>query len=103
MAALRQKRPFTQSPYLYGQTIKKQKATRVLHRIAFVRLSPHALQGFRLGAHSVRVCLECDGITQSSVHTRYVMLAKVANKDTQSVVSALIKQARKLPSELYKS
>ena len=36
-------------------------------------------------------------------HTRYVMLAKVANKDTQSVVSALIKQARKLPNELYKS
>ena len=36
-------------------------------------------------------------------HTRYVMLAKVANKDTQSVVSALIRQARKLPSELYKS
>src|SRR5712672_3240538 len=36
-------------------------------------------------------------------HTRYVMLAKVANKDIQSVVSALIKQARKLPSELYKS
>ena len=31
------------------------------------------------------------------------MLSKVANKDTQSVVSALIKQARKLPSELYKS
>jgi len=36
-------------------------------------------------------------------HTRYVMLAKVANKETQTVVSALIKQARKLPSELYKS
>ena len=31
------------------------------------------------------------------------MLAKVANKDTQSVVSALIKQAHKLPRELYKS
>jgi hypothetical protein len=29
-----------------------------------------------------------------------VMLAKVANKDTLSVVSALIKQARKLRSEL---
>ena len=27
-------------------------------------------------------------------HTRYVLLAKVANKDTQTVVSALIKQAR---------
>jgi IS30 family transposase len=36
-------------------------------------------------------------------HTRYVMLAKVANKDTQTVVSALIKQANKLPDELYKS
>ena len=35
--------------------------------------------------------------------TRYVMLAKVANKDTKSVVTALIKQAHKLPSELYKS
>jgi transposase, IS30 family len=36
-------------------------------------------------------------------HTRYVMLAKVTNKDTQTVVSALIKQAKKLPDELYKS
>jgi len=36
-------------------------------------------------------------------HTRYVMLARVANKDTQTVVSALITQAKKLPSELYKS
>jgi IS30 family transposase len=36
-------------------------------------------------------------------HTRYVMLVKVANKETQTVVSALIKQSKKLPSELYKS
>ena len=36
-------------------------------------------------------------------HTRYVMLARVTGKDTQTVVSALIKQARKLPAELYKS
>jgi IS30 family transposase len=36
-------------------------------------------------------------------HTRYVMLAKVANKDTQTVISALIKQAKKLPQELYRS
>jgi IS30 family transposase len=36
-------------------------------------------------------------------HTRYVMLAKVKNKDTESVISALIKQSKKLPSELYKS
>ena len=36
-------------------------------------------------------------------HTRYVMLVKVANKETNTVVSALIKQAKKLPDELYKS
>ncbi len=36
-------------------------------------------------------------------HSRYVMLIKVANKDTQGVVTALIKHARRLPDELYKS
>ena len=35
--------------------------------------------------------------------TRYVMLAKVRNKDSHSVIQALIKQARKLPKELYRS
>ena len=35
--------------------------------------------------------------------SRYVMLVKVANKDTESVVTALIKSAQKLPRELYKS
>jgi len=36
-------------------------------------------------------------------HTRYVMLVKVSNKETDTVVSALIRQAKKLPTELYKS
>jgi IS30 family transposase len=36
-------------------------------------------------------------------HTRYVMLAKVPGKDTETVINALIKQAHKLPRELYKS
>ena len=36
-------------------------------------------------------------------HTRYVMLVKVANKETETVVSALIKQVKKLPTELSKS
>lgn len=35
--------------------------------------------------------------------TRYVMLVKVASKDTETVINALIKNARKLPQELYKS
>ena len=36
-------------------------------------------------------------------HTRYVMLAKVNTNDTETVINALIKQAHKLPRELYKS
>ena len=34
-------------------------------------------------------------------HTRYVMLVKVKGKDTETVISALIKHAHKLPAELY--
>lgn len=36
-------------------------------------------------------------------HSRYVMLTKIANKDSETVINALIKQAKKLPQELYKS
>jgi len=36
-------------------------------------------------------------------HTRYVMLARVGSKDTETVIDALIKQAHKLPREVYKS
>ncbi|WP_266172234.1 IS30 family transposase [Dyella subtropica] len=36
-------------------------------------------------------------------HTRYVMLVKVARKDTETVIPALITHARTLPKELYKS
>jgi IS30 family transposase len=35
--------------------------------------------------------------------TRYVMLVRVAWKDSETVINALIKQAHKLPRELYKS
>jgi IS30 family transposase len=36
-------------------------------------------------------------------HTRYVMLVKIPSRDTETVVNALIKHAKKLPNELYKS
>lgn len=36
-------------------------------------------------------------------HTRYVMLVKVASKDTETVINALINNARQLPQELYQS
>jgi len=36
-------------------------------------------------------------------HSRYVLLAKVPNRDSQSVITALINQAHRLPDELIKS
>jgi len=36
-------------------------------------------------------------------HTRYAMLVRVPSKDTKTVINALIRQAHKLPRELYKS
>ena len=42
-------------------------------------------------------------ITLVERHSRYVMLAKVANRDSRSVVSALIEQALSLPDELWKT
>ena len=42
-------------------------------------------------------------VTLVERQSRYVILAKVANKETATVVSALIRQARNLPRELYQS
>ena len=35
--------------------------------------------------------------------TRYLMLVRVADKGSETVINSLIKQAHKLPRELYKS
>ena len=42
-------------------------------------------------------------VTLVERHSRYVMLAKVPSNKTKPVIKALIKQANKLPTELYKS
>jgi IS30 family transposase len=40
-------------------------------------------------------------VTLVERHSRYVMLARVANRDSRSVVNALIEQAQSLPHELW--
>ena len=42
-------------------------------------------------------------VTLVERHSRYVMLAKIQSRHTQTVIDALIRQAKKLPDELYKS
>jgi len=50
-----------------------------------------------MGSHNTQIA------TLVERHTRYVMLVKVDDKKTETVVNALIKHAHKLPQELYKS
>jgi len=50
-----------------------------------------------IGTHNTQIA------TLVERHTRYVMLVKVPNKDTETVINALIRQARKLPRELCQS
>lgn len=42
-------------------------------------------------------------VTLVERHSRYLMLAKIPSKHSETVVNALIKQSKKLPDELYKS
>ena len=79
----------------------------ILHSLLSIRQCPAAVEDRAVPGHWEGDLLS--GSKNSYIatlverHTRYVMLAKVSNKDTQTVISALIKQAKKLPNELYKS
>ncbi|EMP6219015.1 IS30 family transposase [Providencia rettgeri] len=42
-------------------------------------------------------------VTLVERHSRYVMLAKISDNKTATVIAALIKQAQQLPAELYKT
>ena len=42
-------------------------------------------------------------VTLVERHSRYVLLAKVANRDSRTVINALIDQAKRLPDELCRS
>lgn len=42
-------------------------------------------------------------VTLVERNTRYVMLLKVAGKDSETLINALIKNARKIPEELYRT
>lgn len=56
------------------------------------------IEGDLIGGSENR-CVATLVVRQSS----YVMLVKVANKDTESVITALIKSSQRLPRELYES
>jgi len=94
---MRRSRHYTQKTAIHGQIID---AVAISERPASVedRAVPGHWEGdLVFGSANSQIA------TLVERQTRYVMLVKLDGKDTQTVVSALIKTARKLPQELYKS
>jgi IS30 family transposase len=95
--AMRRSRHHTQKTDNHGRIVD---AVSISERPATAedRAIPGHWEGDLLfGSHNSQIA------TLVERQTRYVMLVKVAGKDTETVVNALIKNARKLPQELYKS
>jgi IS30 family transposase len=94
---MRRSRHYTQKTVAHGKIVE---AVSISERPAAVedRAVPGHWEGDLLfGGRSSQIA------TLVERQRRYVMLVKVAGQDTETVVSALIKHARKLPQELYKS
>ena len=94
---MRRSRQYTQKTAIHGQIAD---AVSIRERPASVedRAVPGHWEGdlvFGSGSSQIATLVERQ--------TRYVMLVKLEGKDSQTVVNALIKNARKLPQELYKS
>jgi IS30 family transposase len=94
---MRRSRSYTQKTAIHGQIID---AVSISERPACVedRAVPGHWEGdLVFGSSNSQIA------TLVERQTRYVMLVKLEGKDSQTVVNALIKNARKLPQELYKS
>jgi IS30 family transposase len=95
--AMHRSRHHTQKTDIHGRIVG---AVSIRERPASAedRAMPAHWEGdLMFGAHNSQIA------TLVERQTRYVMLAKVASKDTETLVDALIKNARKLPQELYRS
>ena len=94
---MRRSRHYTQKTAIHGQIAD---AVSISERPASVedRAVPGHWEGdLVFGSRNSQIA------TLVERQTRYVMLVKLDGKDSQTVLNALIKNARKLPQELYRS
>ena len=94
---MRRSRHHTQKTDVHGQILDIVSISERPASIEDRAVPGHWEGDLMFGAHNSQIA------TLVERQTRYVMLAKVVSKDTETVVEALIKNARKLPQELYKS
>src|SRR5262245_21509979 len=94
---MRRSRHYTQKTNMHGQIVD---AVSISERPAAAedRALPGHWEGDLLfGSKNSQIA------TLVERQSRYLMLARVESKDTETVVNALIRHAHKLPQELYKS
>jgi len=94
---MRRSRHYTQKTDVHGQIVGAVSISERPASAADRAVPGHWEGDLMFGAHNSQIA------TLVERQTRYVMLAKVASKDTETVVDALIRNSRKLPQELYKS
>lgn len=103
MAHLRQTRAMRRPR---GKTLKGRQQGQIVDAVS-IRERPAEAEDRAVPGHWEGDLLI--GTNQSQIatlverSTRYLMLVRVPSKDTETVINALIKQAHKLPRELYKS
>ena len=95
--AIRRSKHASLKEYGPGQIMNMVSAVRLDHHV-FPQAVPGHWEGDLIaGSNNSYIA------TLVERYTRYVMLVRVLGKDTETVINALIKQAHKLPRELYKS
>jgi IS30 family transposase len=94
---MRRSRHYTQKTSIHGRITGAVSISERPAAAADRALPGHWEGDLLFGSHNSQIA------TLVERQSRYVMLAKVDSKDTQSVVNALIKHAHKLPHELYQS
>jgi len=88
-------------------SVRKGRGCGQINDIVSIRQRPASIEDRAVPGHWEGDLISGSGNTHIATlverYSRYVMLVKVPNKETEAVVSALIRHAKKLPKELAKS
>ncbi len=95
--AMRRSRHHTQKTENHGRIVDAVSISERPPTAADRAIPGHWEGDLLCGSHNSQIA------TLVERQTRYVMLVKIVHKDTETVINALIENARRLPQELYKS
>ncbi len=95
--ALRRSRHYTQKRDTHGRISNTVSISERPPSVEDRAVPGHWEGDLIFGSHNSQI------VTLVERQTRYLMMAKVKSKDTETVINALVKHARQLPKQLYAS